>query len=277
MQKDHPTEFEYVYHRGLSLERIDPQKDNPLLADPRIRQALLYAVDRKTLIDRLFAGHARIALSWINDLDPNYTTDVPAYAFDPARARALLKEAGFTPGADGICVNARGDRLSFDFTTTSGNRVRELSQQVMQSQWKAVGVEVLIRNQPSRQFFGETTRKRIYPGLAEYANSSRIGLPPTPFYATAGIPTEANNYNGMNASGFSNPRMDALLAQAEVELDPAKQKAIWAEMQRLYATDLPELPLYFREDPDVVPAWLKGYEATGKEDYVTYWAENWRP
>ena len=130
-------------------------------------------------------------------------------------------------------------------------------------------------HQPSRQFFGETTRRRQYPGLIEYANSSRIGLPPAPFYATSGIPTDANNFNGMNVSGFSNTRMDQLLAQAEIELDAGRQKAIWAEMQRIYATELPELPLYFREDPDIVPTWLKGYAATGKEDYVSYWAERW--
>jgi len=88
------------------------------------------------------------------------------------------------------------------------------------------------------------------------------------FYGTAGITTEANKYNGMNASGFSNPRMDQLLSQAETELELQKQKAIWREMQQIYATELPELPLYFREDPDIVPTWLKGYEATGKEDYV---------
>jgi peptide/nickel transport system substrate-binding protein len=277
LQKDKPDSFRYIYRPGLSMERIDPQRDNPLLADVRVRQALLLAVDRKTLIDRLFGGHAKLALSWMNDLDPNYTTDVATYPFDPARARTLLKDVGFTPGPDGICRNAKGDRLSFEFTTTSGNRIRELSQQVMQSQWKAVCVEVAIRNQPSRTFFGETTRRRLYTGLAEYANSSRIGLPPTPFYGTPGIPTEANNFNGMNVSGFSNSRMDQLLGQAEIELDPSRQKVIWAEMQRIYAAELPELPLYFREDPDIVPTWLQGYEATGKEDYVSYWAEKWRP
>ena len=276
MQKDHPDGFQFIYRPGLSLERIDWQRDNKLLADIRVRQALMLSIDRKTLIERLFGGHAKLALSWINELEPNYITDVATYAYDPARAKALLAEAGFTPGPDGVCRNAGGDRLSFDFTTTAGNKVRELSQQVMQSQWKAICVEVLIKNQPSRQFFGETTRKRLYPGLAEYANSSRIGLPPTPFYATSAIPTEANNFAGLNYAGFSNPRMDALLVQAETELDPAKQKVLWAEMQKIYAADLSEFPLYFREDPDVAPIWIRGYEATGKEDYVSYWAEKWK-
>ena len=277
LEKDHPGQFQFFYRPGLSYERIDLQKDNPLLGDIRVRQALLLALDRKTLVSRLFGGHASIALSWINALEPNFTTDVPGYGFDPARARTLLEEAGFTPGPDGIRRNAAGDRLSFEFATTSGNRVRELSQQVMQSWWRAVGVEVVIKNQPSRSFFGELMRKRAYTGLAEYANFTRIGLPPTPFYGSDAIPTAANNWNGQNWAAVTDPAMDRALAASEVELDPAKQKADWLEMQRIYAATLPELPLYFREDPDIVPSWLHGYTATGKEDYQTYTAEDWTP
>ena len=277
LERDHPGRFQFFYRPGLVYERIDPQKDSPLLADIRVRQALLLALDRKTLVDRLFGGHGTVALSWINELEPNYTTDVPTYGYDPARARALLKEAGFTPGPDGIGRNDKGDRLSFEFSTTSGNRVRELSQQVMQTWWRAVGVEVTIKNLPSRTFFGELMRRRAYTGLAEFANTTRIGLPPTPFYGSAAAPTAANNYNGQNWAGFTDAAMDRILAAAEIELDPAKQKAEWLEMQRLYVTALPELPLYFRQDPDIVPIWLKGYRATGREDYQTYTAEDWTP
>lgn len=277
LERDHPGQFQFFYRPGLSYERIDLQKDNPLLADLRVRQALLLAIDRKALVDRLFTGHATVASTWINALEPNYAPDLATYAFDPPRARVLLRDAGFTPGADGICQNAAGDRLSFEFATTSGNRIRELSQQVMQNWWKQVCVEVVIKNQPSRSFFGELMRKRAYSGLAEYANTTRIGLPPTPFYGSSSIPTAANNYYGQNWAGWSNPDMDKLLAEAEVELDPAKQKADWLAMQKLYVAALPELPLYFRQDPDIVPAWLHGYRATGKEDYQTYWAEDWAP
>ena len=277
LERDHPGQFALFYRRGLSLERIDMQQAGTPLADIRVRRALLMATDRKTLIDKLFAGHASPAFSFTNALEPNYTTAVASYAFDPAQARALLAEAGFTPGPDGIGRNAAGQRLSFEFVTTSGNRIRELSQVVMQTQWKAIGVEVFIRNQPSRTFFGETTRKRAYTGLAEYANSGRVGLPPTPYYATSQIPTKDNNYTGQNQSGFASTEMDRAMEAAETELDPAKQRALWATMQRVYAAELPELPLYYREDPDIMPVWLKNYRATGKEDYQSYFVEEWLP
>ena len=277
LERDHPGRFQFFYSKGFSYERIDPQINNPALADLRVRKALLMATDRKTLIQRLFSGHASVALSWTNDIDPNYTDQVTHYDYDPKAAAALLQEAGYTPGPDGIRRNPAGDRLAFEFSTTSGNRVRELSQQVMQSQWKAIGVEVTIHNEPSRSFFGETMRKRSYTGLAEYASSTQIGLVPSPYYGTGSIGTAANNFSGQNRAAWSNKEMDRLMAAAEVELDSTKQKALWASMQKLYADQLPELPLYFREDPDIVPIWLKGYHATGKETYESEWAEGWQP
>jgi peptide/nickel transport system substrate-binding protein len=276
LQKNHPKDFDFIYKPGFSYERIDVQKDNPFLQDLRVRQALLYAIDRRALVAKLFFGHASVALDWLNAIEPNYTTDVPHYDFDLAKARALLKEAGWTPGSDGICRNAKGDRLSLEISTTSGNRVRELSEAVMQNTWKSVCIEVSIKNQPARTFFGEYMRKRQYTGLAEYANSTRVGLVPSQFYGGDATPTQANNFTGQNWTGFNDPRMNEVMKQAETELDPAKQKALWQEMQVIYATQLPELPLYFREDPDIIPTWLKGYKASGKEDYTSYRAEEWR-
>ena len=277
LERDHPGQFAFFYAKGFSYERIVAQKENKALADLRVRKALLLSIDRKTLIQRLFGGHARVALSWINDIEPLYTDQVEHYDYNPAQAKALLQQAGWAPGPDGICRNEAGDRLSFEFSTTSGNRVRELSQQVMQSQWRAVCVEVTIHNEPSRNFFGETMRKRSYAGLAEFASPTHFGLVPVPFYGTVSIGTPANNYSGQNRSAFSDKEMDRLMAAAEVELDPAKQRVLWAAMQREYTEQLPELPLYFREDPDIVPSWLKGYHATGKEDYESEWAEAWTP
>ena len=66
-----------------------------------------------------------------------------------------------------------------------------------------------------------------------------------------------------------------MIDAAQFELDPVAQQALWTEMQRIYATQLYGLPLYFRQDPDIVPKWLTGYEATGKETFMSYFAEGW--
>ena len=73
LQRDHPNDFQFLYRPGLSYERIDMQKENKALADLRVRQALLLSIDRKTLIDRLFGGHAEVAaapssMAWSSQL-----------------------------------------------------------------------------------------------------------------------------------------------------------------------------------------------------------------
>jgi peptide/nickel transport system substrate-binding protein len=276
LRKAHPDQFNYLFKPSLTYEHIDLQIGNPILADVRVRHALLYALDRKTLVGRLFEGLQPVAETWVNPLDPNYTKDVPTYPYDVAKAKALLKEAGWTPASDGICRDAAGTKLTLEFATTAGNRLRELTQQVLQSQWKAACVDVVIKNEPARTLFGETVKKRTYSGMTMYGWSDSVGASPRRTLHSSMIGTAANNYGGNNAVAFNNKRMDELIDAADAELDPARQKAVWAEMQKIYATELPVLPLFYRSEPHVFPKWLQNYTPTGHGDYGVLWSENWR-
>ncbi len=277
LQKRQPDRYDYVYKPGLVYEHIDLNLDNTLLKDRRVRQALLQALDREALVKQLFEGRQPVAASFVNPLDKVSSDDVPRWRFDSARAAALLDEAGFRPGADGIRANATGGRLSFELMTTAGNRTRELVQQVLQNQWKRVGVEIRIRNEPARVFFGETTRKRAYTGMAMYAWISSPENGPRSQLHSEMIVREANGWAGQNYTGFAEPEMDKLIDALEIELDFGKRRAIWGEIQRIYATELPVLPLYFRAEPFVIPKWLTGIEPTGHQHYSTFRIEHWRP
>ena len=275
LKKQHPDRFTYIFKPSLTYEHIDLAKDNPILADLKVRQALLYAIDRQTMVQKLFEGLQPVAATWVNPLSPFYSKDVPTYAYDPQKARQLLAAAGWKPGGDGICRNLRGDRLNLELSTTSGNRLRELQEQVLQSQWKVVGVEVTIRNEPARTLFGETLKQRRFAGMVMYGWSSGVADSPRQTLASDQIPSQANNYSGANYIGFADPTMDKDIALVETELDPEKQADAWTEMQRLYASQLPVLPLFFRAEPHVVPKWLTGYTPTGHGDFSPLWAENW--
>lgn len=276
LRKQQPDKFVYDFKPSLNYEHIDVQNNNPLLQDIRVRQALMYSADRKTLTDRLFQGMQPVADTWVNPLNAYYSKDVVTYPYDLAKAKALLTEAGWTPGPDGICRNAKGERLSVEFGTTAGNRLRELQQSVLQNNWKAACIEVRVKNEPARTFFGETMKKRSYAGLAMYAWSSGVTESPRRTLASDNIPTEANNWGGANYINFSNKRMDELIDKVETALDPEEQKQLWAEMQQIYAKELPVIPLFFRAEAHVYPKWLKGYEPTGHGDYSSYTSENWR-
>jgi peptide/nickel transport system substrate-binding protein len=276
LQKQHPDQFNYIFRPALTYEHIDLQIANPILADLNTRRALLHAIDRKTLTQRLFEGKQPVADTWVNPLNPMYSDDVAKYPYDPAKAKALLAEAGWKPGPDGICRNAKGDRLSLELKTTAGNQLRELVEQVLQNQWKASCVDINIQNEPPRTMFGETVKKRSYPALIMYGWTSGVTESPRRTLASSQIPTAENNWAGANYIAFNNKRMDALIEQAETELDPAKAKVLWAEMEKIYADQLPVLPLYFRAEPHVIPKWLAGYVPTGHGDFSAMWSENWR-
>ena len=277
LRKQQPDKFVYIFKPSLTYEHIDLKIENPILADIRVRRAMLMSIDRQTLVNRLFEGMQPVASAWVNPLDPNYNKALPIVAYEPAKAKALLAEAGWTPGPDGICRNAAGTRLSLDFATTSGNGLRELQQQVLQANWKASCIEVIIKNEPPRTLFGETLKKRTYSGLVMYAWSSGVNSSPRRTLHSAQIPTAANNYGGSNSIAFNDPTMDADIDRAEAELDGEKQPEIWAEMQQLYADKVLVLPLFFRSEAHVVPKWLKGYVPTGHGDYSVLTAENWGP
>ena len=267
--------YDFAFPPGLLYEYITLNNVNPLLQDKRVRQALLLATDRETLVKQLVDGKFPVAHSWVNPLELGFDPQVTKYPFDPNRAKALLDQAGFKPGAGGIRVNAQGQRMSLEYMTTAGNKLRELIQQVLQNQWKQVGVEVVIKNVPARTYFGETLKKHQFTGLAQLALSSTPESLPTATLTTAGIPTAANNYAGQNYAHFSHPGMDKLVEGLQRELDPTKRKPIWAEMQHIYTEELPALPLYFRTDVYVVPKWLTGVIRPGKLPAGSYAVEEW--
>src|SRR6185437_3964075 len=171
-------------------------------ADRRVREALILGLDREAISRQLFDGRQPVAASFMNPLDLGYTEDVPRYRFEPIRAEALLEAAGWRKGGDGIRRNAEGQRLSFELMTTAGNRSRELVEQVLQSQWRKIGVEIRIRNEPARVLFGETLRNRKFD-LAMYAWISAPENVPRSSLHSSEIPNAANAFAGQNVAGYN--------------------------------------------------------------------------
>ena len=172
--------------------------------------------------------------------------------------------------------NDAGEALQLDLMTTAGNKTRELVQQVLQSQWRDLGVNATIRNEPARVFFGETVSKRKFNGLAMFAWISAPGSIPRTTLHSDMIPTEENAWAGQNYTGYRSAEMDGLLDDLELVCDPDKNQALWNRMQTLYATDLPALPLYFRANAFILPKWLEGVRPTGHQYPSVNWIEEWR-
>ena len=164
MQKDYPGRFTYFYEPTLSYEHLALNLDNPLLADRRVRQALLMAIDRETIVRKLFGGTQPVARSFLAPSQFGWHEGTKTWPFDVAEAKRLLAQAGFRPGPGGVLVSPKGERFEITLTTTAGNVQRELVEQVLQSEFKVIGVKLDIKNEAARTLFGDTLRKRNFPG-----------------------------------------------------------------------------------------------------------------
>jgi len=274
-EKRHKDKYNVVYRPSLSYGHIDVKLDNPLLADRRVRQAILMAIDRKTISDKLFDGKQPVADGEVNPLDPMYSPAARHYPFDLAAAKKLLEEAGFGEIRNGVRQNAKGEKLSIELAFASGNRTLEQIAQVIQSQLKQAGIELRLKAAPARIYFDALTH-RDFDALAMYSWVSRPQNVPRTTLHSKEIPTADNGWSGQNYPGYANSEMDKAIDAAERELDEGKRRGYFADIQRLYADDLPVLPMYFRVDSFVIPKPLKGIEPTGHLNSSTLWIEQWR-
>jgi len=275
LAKQRPGQYRVTYKQGLTYEHIDLPLDRAPFDDIRVRRALMHGMNRTQINDVVFEGRQPPAVGNINPLDTIFTNDVTIYAFDPAKANALLDEAGWKKGADGYRQNAKGARLTLTFATTAGNKSREVIQQSIQSDWKKIGIDAVIKNEPARVLFGSSMRERQFTGGVMYAwLSSPLNIPKTTLHSSM-IPSPENNYAGQNYPAYKNPEMDRILDALDVTCGAEENTALWHDLQKLYAEDLPALPLYYRAEAFFIPAWLHGVEPTGHLHPTTLWIENW--
>lgn len=269
--------FQVKFKEGTIYEHIDFDLSNPILKDVKVRQALIYSINRDELTKALFEGKQKPALHNLSPLDPWFTDDskkIKVYNYSKRTATKLLDEAGWKLGPDGVRVKD-GKRLTFNFMTTAGNKTRETVQAILQNQWRAVGVEVNIKNEPARVFFSETTKKRKFEGMAMYAWVSLPEGSPRSTLHSEMIPTEKNAWSGQNQPGWVNKSVDELIESLEKEFDADKRVGIAHKILKSYTEEAPVIPLYYRTEVAVIPKNLKNFRLAGHLFYETSEVEKW--
>lgn len=229
---------------AMGWEHIDLNLDNEWLKDRRVRQALVHAINREEISQKLFYGRSTVSHSWLPPGHEGHNPKVIKYAYDPARARQLLTEAGFVPGSDGILRDRSGRRLELTIMSTAGHAIREQVQQIIREHLKAVGIDLRIDNRPAGVLFGQVTRRRTFPHMVMYNwNFSPLTLGP-PLWHSGQIPTAANNWEGQNVPGWRHADNDRFLDQIAEELDVTKRIQLLRRQQELWAEELPSIPLF---------------------------------
>ncbi len=223
--------FAYTY-MGYNLK-------SPFFSDVRVRQALAHAVNKDDIIKGALLG---LGLPTIGPYKPGtwmYDTEIEDYAYDPAKAKAMLAEAGWRDrNGDGILEDAANRPFAFTILTNQGNDQRVKAATIIQSQLAAIGIKAEIRTVEWASFIKEFVDKGNFDALIL---GWTITQDPDAFdvwHGSRAVP------GGLNFVGYKNPEADALLERGRRTMDQAERKKIYDAFQKLLHRDQPYLFLF---------------------------------
>lgn len=258
----------------------DPaQAPHPILYDLRVRQAIQYAIDKEAIAKALLYGNVRVGTTVLPA--GTFACPQPPSEFNPEKAAALLDEAGWTPGADGIRANKDGLRMSLKISSTSGNQLREQTEQVLVEMLKAVGIELVIDNVPSDVLFAawDSNGMRKHGQFDILLYTTGPGTDPDSHmftnYHSARIPTADNEGAGNNFSRYINPDVDAWIDEAAFTADTATRKELYCKAAAQINTDLPRVFLYERLILSGYRAELQNFRVSPGFADLTIDSQNW--
>ncbi|HLD73666.1 MAG TPA: peptide ABC transporter substrate-binding protein [Bdellovibrionota bacterium] len=275
-EKQYNGFFRAVFRDRLSWGLIGINLDEPRLQDRRVRQALLYGLDRERITERLFHKKAHLAHSYLLPQDMSYKTDIKHYPYDIERAKQLLEEAGWHEGANGIRVNEKEERLSFSIITNSDNRIRRKMEEFIQEDWKKIGIELALEHVSWNTFSKETLSQRTFPHFALFGWSRSRSHSGETIVTSQKIPTAENNWQGGNLSGWKNSEIDTLYNKFSTTFEEGERKELLDKAQMLWAEELPFLPLFLGVDLSIVRKGIQNWKLIGESILPITWnAEEW--
>jgi peptide/nickel transport system substrate-binding protein len=251
---------------------------HPILNDLAVRQAIQYAINKQELVDTLLYGNVNVGTTVL----PNgaFACPQPASEFSVEKANALLDEAGWTTGADGI-REKDGQKLELKITTTSGNLLREQTQQVLVEMLKAAGVSLIIENVPSDVLFAgwdaDGLRKHGQFDILLYTTGPFLDPDSHLFsnYHSISIPTAENEGSGSNYSRYVNADVDAAIDEAASITDVEQRRALYCTVAEQINKDLPRLFLYERLLLTAYNDKLQNFKVSPGPSDFTFGSENW--
>ena len=208
---------------------------NPKLADKRVRQAINFAVDKQYILNTILGGINSRATGPLAAGSPYYTNDVEKYELNLAKAAKLLDEAGLKLGANGV-------RLTLDLDAVPGNSDAKNVQEYLKPSLAKVGIEVNLRLSPD------------FPSWARRVSSLQFEMSldsvwnwGDPVIGVHRTWLSSNIKPGViwsNTQSYANPKVDEWLAAAGQEMNQAKRKELYKQVQKTVVDDCPVAFLY---------------------------------
>jgi peptide/nickel transport system substrate-binding protein len=231
---------------------VDPVRQ-AWFADVRFRRAVSHAVDRKNIASNVWLGLATPLHGFVTPGNHAWVAnDLPTYEYDPAKARALLAEAGFTTrgGADGPeLFDAKGNRVEFTILAPAGTKTRVDSALVVQEDLKRLGMNVQVAPIDNRGVSQRVAETYDYEAVFF---GTLVSEPDPSSYSDvlrSNSPTHFWHPNQTTPATDWERRVDELTAQQARETDRARRHELFRQIQLIMAEQLPLIPVSSRHIP----------------------------
>ena len=225
------------------------RQDLAPFTDVKVRRALNHAIDVPSMIKEVLQGYAAQATGQFSPSSWAYDAAIKPYPYDPAKAKALLAEAGFKPGADGILVKD-GKPFTFTIRHDVANQTVKDTAVIVQEYLKRVGVDAKLEPLDWPTFVKKLFASEFEGIVVNWTNHHD----PDPFAYTI---WHSSQWKGRNFAHYKNPRVDELLEQARRTAAVADRKKAYSEFTKTLMEDAPYVFLYF---PQQVYVTRQGYE-----------------
>lgn len=228
------------------------------MADPLIRQAVSYAIDREGVVQAALSGVGGKEAGTVYPEGTGWAADIPA-TYDPSRAEKLLAEAGAVKEGGTWMLN--GEPLEIDIVTYSSRAALPPTAELTQAFLSAIGVKANIT-------VGEwgASNDAIAAGDADLFLQAWVTTPQGDPGAV--LETLLRSDGGSNSGKYKNARIDELLGQGRLTFEHDSRKAIYDEVQQIIASEAALIPVFHVSQTNVGVPGLSGYQVHPTE---TYW------
>lgn len=249
------------WHGGTNYGYIGFNFEDPLLAQPAMRQAIAHGIDRQAIIDSMFSGHARLAQGLLVPEHWSGADDISDYEYNPEKAKSLLQQVDYSSLTGSADATGTLPKIEFSYKTSNDpTRIRLAT--IYQAQLKKIGIDLSIQSYDWGTFYSDIKKGRFQlyslawvgvksPDIFQYVFDSKA-IPPS----------------GANRGRYRDPVADQLIREAGQTSSLSEQARLYRQLQHRLQETLAVMPLWYEDQYSVMRQGITGYRlyADGRLD-----------
>lgn len=238
-------------------------KPNKYFGGKEIRKALTYAINRKMILDEFLLGKGSVANEPVSPIFKDYYSKSNNFSYDPKKALAILKNAGWHDSDKNGILDKNGQEFSFTLNFVTGKPLREYTANIVKSDLKKIGINVNL--EPLER--GVFLEKMYSRQMDAFISGWQV---PIPLHIKPYWYSDLKKYQ-TNTSGFMNKEIDQLLDKTSQTNDPAELKRIYNKIQDLIRENQPVTFLFWIDNFSVYSSKIKNAEVNSLGSVQRCW------